>query len=43
MNITKNESGHNLVNVIHKAFKTIMFIMNDLDQLLVILDYFISS
>jgi hypothetical protein len=43
MNITKNGSGHNLVSVIHKAFKTITFIMNDHDQLLVILDYFITS
>jgi hypothetical protein len=33
MNIAKNESGHNLVSVIHKVFKTITFITNDHDQL----------
>jgi len=42
MNIAKNESGHKLVSVIHKVFKTITFITNDHDQLPVILDYFIN-
>jgi len=43
MNITKSENGHNFVNVIQKVFKTTTFIMNDHDQLILVIDYFISS